>query len=79
MVSPVALRTESSTADAFSPTCPYLQKRRGGEHLLSGFDFPTTVFALFGTVLVVLDSLWNDYSTRRPAPFVLFDSGTVGM
>lgn len=30
-VSPVALRTESSTADAFSPTCPYLQKkaRRG--------------------------------------------------
>lgn len=26
-VSPIALRTESSTADAFSPTCPYLQKK----------------------------------------------------
>lgn len=58
------LSTESSTADAFSPTCPYLQKKARREHFLSvslvspGFDFPTTQYSrlvlLFGTVLVAL-------------------------
>lgn len=85
-VSPIALSTESSTADAFSPTCLYLQKKARREHFTSvplfspGFPHHSTLLLpLFGTALVALwFSLWNtnDYSsslfaTSCPAPFLL--------
>lgn len=38
-LSPIALATESSTADAFSPTCPYLQKKARRETFSLSFSF----------------------------------------
>lgn len=85
-VSPVTLTIESSLADAFSPTCPYLQKKaRGGKKKkflsldLTSLPQLSLQFPLCGGALVALwFSSWNtnDYSsflfaTSCPAPFLL--------
>lgn len=85
-VSPVTLTKESSLADAFSPTCPYLQKKaRGGKKKKNSFLWiwplyhSSLQFPLCGGALVALwFSSWNtnDYSsflfaTSCPAPFLL--------
>lgn len=82
--SPTALSAESSAADAFSPTCPYLQKKARGRNIPSLFLWifasplqDTIPSPLFGSVLVApWFSLWNinDYNsfswaTSCPAAF----------